>query len=77
MVDGYIKSAQGYANEIQSKINIAQGYIAEAKIRMERESQKYQWYQAQQLKLQQDYDKGIQMLVAQGIPKQAQREGAR
>ena len=34
----------------------------------------YQWLQAQQAKLQQDYDKGIQMLVAQGIPKQEQRE---
>jgi len=34
----------------------------------------YQWLQSQQVKLQQDYDKGIQMLVAQGIPQPAQRE---
>ena len=77
VVDGYIKSAQGYASEIQSKIGIAQGYIAESKIRMERDSQKYGWYQAQQVKLQQDYDKGIQMLVSEGIPKPIPQEGNR
>jgi len=32
----------------------------------------YQWYQGQQVKLQQDYDKGIAMLVNQGIPKPQQ-----
>ena len=36
----------------------------------------YQWYQAQQLKLQQDYDKGIQMLVGGGIPKPT-KEGSK
>ena len=60
--------------EVNAALAEANGYVSEVKIRMERESQKYQWYQAQQVKLQQDYDKGVQMLVAQGIPKPAQRE---
>ena len=63
--------------EIQAALAEANGYVSEAKIRMERESQKYQWYQAQQLKLQQDYDKGIQMLVSGGIPKPAREERRR
>jgi hypothetical protein len=63
-----------YLQEATSYIAQAQGYIGEAKVRMEREGQKYSWYQNQQAKLQQDYDKGIQMLVAQGIPQSAQRE---
>ena len=33
----------------------------------------YQWYQGQQAKLQQDYNKGVQMLISQGIPQQAQQ----
>ena len=71
----------GYSTEVQSRvafcgakgqtieghIKTAQGYIAEAKVRMEREGQKYQWYQAQQAKLQQDYDKGIQMLITGAV----------
>ena len=76
IVSGYLNAAQGYANEIQSKISISQGYIAEAYTRMAQYNQKYQWYQAQQVKLQQDYDRGIQMLISQGIPQQAQ-QGAR
>ena len=73
---GYLNAAQGYGAEIQSKIAIAQGYVSEANVRMQRDSQKYQWYQAQQLKLQQDYDKGLQMLITKGTPQQAQ-QGAR
>ena len=73
---GYLNAAQGYGAEIQSKIAIAQGYVSEANVRMQRDSQKYQWYQAQQLKLQQDYDKGLQMLITKGAPQQAQ-QGAR
>lgn len=30
----------------------------------------YQWYQAQQVKLQQDYDKGVQILIGGGVPSQ-------
>jgi len=65
---GYLNAAQGYGNEIQSKIAISQGYASEANARMQRDTQKYQWYQGQQAKLQQDYDKGIQMLISQGMP---------
>ena len=37
---------------------------------MARDTQKYQWYQSQQVKLQQDYDKGVQMLIGQHMPAQ-------
>ena len=74
VISGYLSAAQGYASEIQSKIAIAQGYASEANVRMQRDSQKYQWYQGQQTKLQQDYDKGVQMLLGpQPQPQQAGR----
>ena len=50
------------AKQANAALAEANGYISEAKIRMERDSQKYQWYQAQQAKLQQDYDKGLAAL---------------
>ena len=59
-----------YLQEASSYIAQAQGYIGETKVRMERDGQKYQWYQSQQVKLQQDYDKGIQMLIGQHMPAQ-------
>ena len=40
----------------------AQGFIAEAQARIGRDNQKYQWYQGQQVKLQADYDKGLQII---------------
>ena len=42
----------------------AQGFIAEAQARVARDNQKYQWYQGQQAKLQADYDKGLQIIMA-------------
>ena len=63
-----------YLNEASSYIAQSQGYIAELGSRMQRAGQEYQWYQAQQVKLQQDYDKGIQMLAAQGVPQSQKRE---
>jgi len=51
----YLQAATGYISQ-------AQGYVAEANVRMQREEQKYKWYQAQQAKLQADYDKGIQVM---------------
>ena len=62
-----------YLQEASSYIAQAQGYIGETKVRMERDGQKYQWYQSQQVKLQQDYDKGIQMLIGQHMPAQPAR----
>ena len=52
----YLQAATGYISQ-------AQGYVSEANIRMQREEQKYKWYQAQQAKLQVDYDRGIQLLA--------------
>tara|TARA_Y100000310_G_scaffold279835_1_gene299191 strand:- start:188 stop:1234 length:1047 start_codon:yes stop_codon:yes gene_type:complete len=53
--------------EIQAALSEAQGYAGEVRVRMERETQKYQWYQVQQVKLQQDYDKGVQALIGGSI----------
>jgi chromosome segregation ATPase len=52
----YLQAATGYISQ-------AQGYVAEVNIRMQREEQKYKWYQAQQAKLQADYDRGVQLLA--------------
>ena len=73
---GYIQTATGYANEIQSKIAVSQAYIAEAATRMRNDAQNYQFYQTQQVKLQQDYDKGIKILSAQGVQQVAQEREA-
>jgi hypothetical protein len=65
--EGYIKTATAYGQEIQLKIGIAGAYIQEAAARMQENQQQYQWYQAQQMKLQQDYDKGVKMLVSGSV----------
>ena len=52
----YLQAATGYISQ-------AQGYVSETNTRMQREEQKYKWYQAQQAKLQGDYDRGIQLLA--------------
>ena len=51
----YMETAGGYNSQAQSK-------ISETNTRMQREDQKYKWYQGQQAKLQADYDKGIQIM---------------
>ena len=61
--NGYFASAAAYAQAAQTYLASANGYLSEAKIRMERDAQIYQWYEKQQVKLQQDYEKGIQMLL--------------
>ena len=45
--------------------------VTQYKTNLEQYGLEYQWYQTQQVKLQQDYDKGITMLVSQGIPQPA------
>jgi len=60
--------------EVQAALSEAQGYIGEVNVRMQRDNQKYQWYQGQQAKLQQDYDRGMQILLdPQPQPQQAGR----
>jgi hypothetical protein len=68
--NGCLAAAQGFVAEVQTKINIAQGYLSESKIRMERDSQKYQWYQSQLQNLKQDYQQGIALLVGGGKPQE-------
>ena len=55
-VSSYLSTATGYLNQ-------AGGYVQEISTIMSRDNQKYQWYQAEQAKLQQDYDKGVQLLL--------------
>jgi len=73
---GYIAQANGYATEvnarssfvgakfnaIQGYLNTAQGYVNEAQSRLAVNTTEYGWYQAQQAKLQADYDRGIQIM---------------
>tara|TARA_R100000365_G_C2691362_1_gene33121 strand:+ start:29 stop:172 length:144 start_codon:yes stop_codon:yes gene_type:complete len=42
------QKAQGYANEIQARLQV--------------DTAQYSWYEKQQAKLQADYDKGLQAL---------------
>ena len=52
---GELSAAQAYGAEIQSKLGIAQSYASEAKIRMERDNQKYQWQQERRDNLKREY----------------------
>ena len=63
VAQGYISAAQGYANEIQTKVAIASAYSNEVQLRLSVDSTEYTWYEKQQAKLQQDYDKGLAQLV--------------
>jgi hypothetical protein len=63
VAQGYISAAQGYANEIQTKIAIASAYSNQVQLRLSVDSTEYTWYERQQAKLQQDYDKGLAQLV--------------
>ena len=64
VAQGYISAAQGYANEIQTKIAIASAYSNQVQLRLSVDSTEYTWYERQQAKLQQDYDKGLAQLVS-------------
>ena len=73
-IQDYSLELQKYVQELalyQQNINKE---VIQYKTNLEQYGLEYQWYQGQQIKLQQDYDKGITMLVAQGIPKPQQRE---
>jgi hypothetical protein len=58
----YVSSAQGFSTEVQAKIGIANGYIAEINSRLSVDSTEYIWYEKQQAKLQSDYDRGLMAL---------------
>ena len=53
---GGTAAAQGYLNEVQTKIAIANGYIGELNTRIARDNQTYQWYASQIAALQQQYN---------------------
>lgn len=60
--NGYFASAGAYAQAAQTFLASAQGHIGDAQTRLSVDSTEYNWYQAQQAKLQADYDKGIQIM---------------
>ena len=63
IVSGYINAAQGFANEIQTKLQISQAYGNEVNVRLNVDSTEYSWMEKQQAKLQSDYEKGLAQLV--------------
>ena len=75
-IQDYSLELQLYVQELALYQQNVNKEVIQYKTNLEQYSLEYQWYQSQQLKLQQDYDKGIQMLVAQGIP-QPSKERAR
>jgi len=68
----YVATAQGFGTEIQAKIGIAQGYSNEVQSRLGVDTAHYAWYEKQQAKLQQDYDRGLQVLIGGGLASQQQ-----
>ena len=62
IAQNYIASATGFGNEVQSKIAIGNGYIAEATARLQMDSSKYQWYGDQHAKLSAEYARGLAVL---------------
>jgi len=63
------------AKQANTALAEANGYISEVNTRMARDNQKYQWYQSQQMKLEQDYTKGVQILTSgnMAVPQQNQK----
>ena len=75
------KETQEYANKLQKYSAEVSGYQAEVGKKVQefqqnfqKDSQEYQWLQSQQVKLQQDYNQGIQLLIGGGAPQQQQGE---
>ena len=72
MATGYIAAANGYAQEITSKIAIATAYGAEIATRLQADTAKYGWYGDQYTKLSAEYQRGLQFLVNGGLTAPAQ-----
>ena len=64
VANGYISVAQGYTNEIQTKINISNAYANEIQVRLQIDTSQYGLYEKQQLKLQTDYESGVQKFLS-------------
>jgi hypothetical protein len=67
-----------YQAEVQSVLAKYAQDIQNYNAKIQKHSVDYQWYQAQQAKLQQDYNQGIQLLIGrENLPKQSQQQGER
>ena len=58
--------AQGYAGTAATYIQSSQAFANEAQVRLAVDSSYYGWIEKQQAKLQQDYDRGLQILIGAG-----------
>ena len=58
----YSNEIQSYQQQVAKLVQSAQGYANEAQSRMQVDAAQYGWYEKQQAKLQSDYDKGLQAL---------------
>ena len=72
VVAGYLQAAQGFATELTSKVNIAQGYIAEHAERLQQISAEYQWKYQRHALLKRQYDEAFGLMVQ---PQGGQGEG--
>ena len=58
----YSNELQSYQQQVSKFVQSAQGYANEVQSRMQVDTAQYGWYEKQQAKLQSDYDKGLQAL---------------
>ena len=58
----YIRAAQGYATEIQSKIGIVQGYGTEINLRLTVDSREYDWYTRQYQMVNAQFQEALQLI---------------
>ena len=70
----YTSEIQKVAEENQSKLGKYAQDIANYGAKIQKHSVDYQWYQSQYAQLKQEYNQGIQMLVAGGVPQPQQQE---
>ena len=63
VIGGYLQSAQGFATEIMTKINIAQGYMAEHTGRLQQIGAEYQWKYQRHAILKRQYDEAFGLMA--------------
>jgi len=76
-IQDYSLELQKYQQELALYQQNVNKEVIQYKTNLEQYGLEYQWYQGQQIKLQQDYDRGIAMLVSQGVPQPEKKERAR
>ena len=70
----YQKEFQIWQTKRQTELQEHSSNLQKFSAEIQKETTDYQWYQSQQVKLQQDYNQGIQILIGGGSPSQQQGE---